>query len=164
MTLLPVDWVLIAFIAIFALKGGWKGFIAESIGLIALALAGACVLLFGETLSALLSNYFGMALELARIVGYALCFLLPFITGKIVARFMRRAGKILFLGGLDRVAGIIFGGLVGAIIAGALLAAADNFGFTTVHLTGSKIAAPLKNLFAMVMSEATLFFKGVIPR
>ena len=152
--LIPIDWFLIGGVALFAAKGLWRGFIREAFGLAALALGVTVCLLFGELVAQQLVQRFAMKIELARVAGYAGCFLVPYVAAQLLAYLLHKASDALFLGGINRITGACFGVVSGAVIAGAALAVITHLGWEGSLLNGSKIALPLQQLFHIVLQSA----------
>lgn len=155
--------MLIGFIALFAVKGVWRGFIREAFGLAALVLGVATCMLFGELAAQLAAQRFDMQIELARVVGYAGCFLLPYVAAQVLAYFLHKVSGALLLGGLNRFAGACFGVVAGAVAAGAILAVVTHLGWQGELLKGSKVALPLQQLFHTVLKAAAGLWQTGAP-
>ncbi len=139
----------------------WRGLIRESLGLVALLMGVVAFVTFGEAISAMFAAGFEMRMELARLAGYAISFFTPFLAIRITAHFLSNAGKAVDMGGVDRFTGFAFGALIGAILAGAVLAAADHLGLGKSFLSDSSFAGPLKQLFNQILDEAGKFWTSV---
>ncbi len=160
MSLRPVDYILIGVVVLFAAKGCWRGFFRESLGLVAIFAGALAVIIFAEALAAYAVERFVISDEIARIGAYALCFLMPYVSIKLIAHFARKATNAIYLGGVDRFAGVLFGALVGMVAAGGALAALKHFGYGQEHIVGSVVAEPLMELFARVMNIAAHIWRS----
>jgi membrane protein required for colicin V production len=149
-----LDWVLVAFIVFFAAKGGWRGVVRESFGYVAILLGVFSLLAFGDDVALVLAKRLDCPIVPARIGGYVLSFLLPYLIVKMTAYLLRRFLSTIALGGVDRTVGVLFGALVGAIFAGSLLIAADRIGFGRGHMAQATLAPSLKGLFSYVVDVA----------
>lgn len=115
-----LDWVLLAIVAISALLGLMRGFVAVVLSLVAWTLAGAVAYLFGGDAAAVLSDSTdpGMGYVLG---GYVLCFGSVLVAVKLLSWFVRRLLESVGLSGLDRGLGLAFGLLRGALFACVLV-------------------------------------------
>lgn len=152
--LATLDWVLVAVILFFAVKGGWRGLVRESLGYLALLLGIVSLLAFGDKLAAMALGRLGWPTVPTRLLAYALAFLIPYITMIIIAHLLKRFTKAIELGGVDRVVGTLFGSLVGAVFAGALLVAAERVGVGTALTAKATLAPTLKEAFSYVVEAA----------
>jgi len=151
-----VDAGLLLLLVLFALRGFWRGFLRETLGLAGLVLAGILVVRWSEPLAGLLVQRAHLSPLMARLlaaVGLALAvFLLVRILGSLVVRLT----SVLFLGPLDRVAGVGLGLAEGAALLGLGLAAVLRVAPTSEAshmIETSRLAHPLLQVADRIVAE-----------
>lgn len=118
MTLL--DWVFIAIVGASMLVGGFRGFIKEAVSVGSLLIAVWAAFHFSPLGENLLSEWIGSAALrtwAARIAIFALVLMLGGLVGWMISRFANQVG----LTSMDRMFGVGFGFLRGAIISGLVV-------------------------------------------
>jgi membrane protein required for colicin V production len=150
-----LDALLLILLVAFALRGWWRGFCRES-----LALAG----LFGGALAAaalgpqVADEFVTRQLlppPVARVVGWGAVFLATWIAATLLGLIADRLARALFLGGVNRFAGALFGGAKGAALAGfALLLAEHSFPspMLTRMIGTSMLGRPLEQMAGSVVA------------
>ena len=154
-----VDIVLIVAIGSLAVKGAVRGFFRETCGLLALTCGVGASVLLGASLGENLLEPRGLDPRWARVVAHAAAFLLPYIGLQAMGYVLHRLGRAVFLGGLDRVGGALFGALSGVLLAGAGLHLAVGFEWGGRWLTDSRLAHPLAEAFRRSAEWAS----GLVP-
>lgn len=158
-----LDIAILAILAAFLVKGLWRGLLREVCAVTGL-LAGA-VLAFrfcsplGEVLTGALKFPSKVAAVLAFLVLFACTVLFFAVLGFILSRFV----SLLFLGGLNRVAGGFFGLAEGALCLSLLL-----FAVSLSHPSGSlgttfresHLAPPFVHLGKATFKESRRLFAG----
>jgi uncharacterized membrane protein required for colicin V production len=115
--------------------------------------------LLGASLSESLFVGRGLDATWARPAAHAVAFLVPYIALQTVGYLLHRLGRAVFLGGLDRAGGALFGALAGALLAGAGFHVAASFGWGGGWMTGSRLAHPLAEAFRRSAEWAS----GLVP-
>ncbi|MBE0479397.1 MAG: CvpA family protein [Dehalococcoidia bacterium] len=150
-----MSWVDIAIIIVlfipifFGFRRGFLGSVAPLAGiLVGVILAGR---LYGS-MANLLSNWIQNSTH-ANILGYVIILALAVLAAVSIAALMRRFLDLVFLGWIDRTGGLLFGGVVGAISAGAVLTLLMKFLPDTVGnaVSGSVLAAFFIDKFPIVL-------------
>jgi uncharacterized membrane protein required for colicin V production len=121
-TLTTLDLVVLALVAVFALRGAFKGFVWQAVRLVALfgAVWGAGA--WHEWVAARLANVFTFLPNASvPLVAWVLVFLALLILGAYLAHMARGLIRSADLSGLDRTAGFILGGATGAALCTVLL-------------------------------------------
>ena len=152
-----LDAGLVLLLALFALRGFWRGFLREALGLAGLVLAAMLVVSWSDTIAGQLSTHGGVSPLMARLaaaVGLALVvFLLVRLLGSLVARIT----SALFLRPIDRVAGVGLGLAEGAALLGLGLATFIRLAPTSPfsHTIGaSPVAQPLLQVAERIVEKA----------
>lgn len=106
-----IDWVAAGIVVLFTLKGYRRGLIGQVATFLAVGLGVLGGLYLHEAALLLLPD-FG-APELRFAVSFAVVFAVVAISVSLVGRLLRSAVRALFLGGVDRLLGGVFGLFVG---------------------------------------------------
>ena len=110
-----VDYVVIAVIAISALMGLVRGFVREVLSLVIWALAVVLALALAEELALLLpSGVEGASLRF--VTAFAIVFVATLVVGALVQWAVMRMVHATGLTGIDRLIGLGFGALRGAVV------------------------------------------------
>ena len=147
-----LDIVIIIIVAIpvfIGLKRGLLGTLVPLLGIIlAVILAGR----FYGSISGLLDNWLQSESQ-AKIVGFIVIFILVMIVVLVAASLARKFLNLLFLGWVDRIGGVVFGLIIGCLIAGAFLSIISNFFSSRVEgtVSDSAIAAFLLDKLPFVL-------------
>jgi len=102
-----LDLIIILFTAFLLIKGVWKGFVKEIAGIIAVGLAVVLSFLYHKDAATFLENYLDERYTTA--VGYVVVFLAVYLVVMLAGNIMDKILKTVFLGGINRVLGGLFG-------------------------------------------------------
>jgi len=152
-----VDGGLLLLLLLFGLRGFWRGFLREALGLAGVVLAGVLVIGQSDRIATLLTAHGGFAPLTARLVSAVGLALVVFIAVRLVGGLVARLTAALFLRPLDRVAGIGLGAAEGAALLGLALAAALRMAPTSdlsSRINASQVARPLLQLADRIVEEA----------
>lgn len=116
----PFDWVVVVILTLSALLSLWRGFAREAISLVswiaafiaANLLAMTCADIIGDLIANRTGRY---------IVAWVLVFVIVLVAGSVLARLFAKLVKVSGLSVLDRMLGMVFGLLRGALIVMALV-------------------------------------------
>jgi membrane protein required for colicin V production len=115
-----VDWVILAILTVSVVIGLWRGLVAELLSLVIWVAAFWVAASFGPAVAARLEHV--ISLPIARIgLGYALCFIAVLIAGALVRFATRRLIWGTGLSGIDRLFGMLFGFVRGALLVTVLV-------------------------------------------
>ncbi len=142
-----------------ALRGGLRGFFREAFGLLALVVGLGTSLLGGEGLGREIALRWGLAPVLSRTAAHVVLFLGPYAVLQALGYAVHRVGRAVFLGGVDRVAGAVFGAAAAALLAGGALGLASREGWGNEWLATSQLAKPLHEAFQRLLQWAAGFGK-----
>jgi membrane protein required for colicin V production len=114
------DYIIIGVLALSVLVGLWRGLIAELLSLVIWIAAFWVAAVFGATVAAQFEH--AISLPMARIsLGYAICFFGVLLLGALLRFATRRLIQSTGLGGVDRLFGLAFGFIRGALLVAVLV-------------------------------------------
>lgn len=146
-----IDVVLSILIVIAAIQGFRKGFIIELASLAALILGIWGGIKFSDFTAGFITKHTGFHSEYLSTIAFVITFIIIIILVHTLGKMLDTVVKAVFLGFLNRLAGIIFGVLKSAVILSIILLLIDDLD-ENVHLlpakqkTESKIYMPMKQL------------------
>lgn len=115
-----LDIIVLVIVGLSALFGFYKGFVIEIFALggiaVGIVVANASYASLGETLLRFIASS-----QIANAVAYALIFLIAMTAVIIVGRVFDKFVRLIFLGWLNRLLGLVFGFTKGALLAALLL-------------------------------------------
>jgi len=148
----PVDVVVVAVLALAALRGFFRGFLREAFSVI--AWAGGLVV--AVTTTGILSPSFEQALGVESAVAGLLAGIALFVGFYVAAQatgwLLHRAARAAFLGPVDRVAGLTLGTGKGALLCGIVLLGLASQRFVP-SVAASVEAAPVAGIVLEVARE-----------
>jgi membrane protein required for colicin V production len=109
------DYSILAILALSVLVGLWRGFVSEVLALVCWVLAFWLAWMFGPVVAELFSTSISTP-SVRIILGYTLCFIGVLMMGAIVAFLMRKLVSGTGLSGTDRLLGMVFGLVRGAML------------------------------------------------
>lgn len=115
-----IDWIFTAILAISMIVGVFRGFVKEAVSVGSLLIAVWASFQFAPLGESMLEDWVGSAagrVWVARIAIFTLVLMLGGLVGWAISRFINQVG----MSGVDRLLGIGFGLLRGAIICGLLV-------------------------------------------
>jgi membrane protein required for colicin V production len=114
------DWVVIVILSLSALLSLWRGFVREAFSLagwvLAFIVANLGAVTLADAIGDLIANRTGR-----YIVAWALLFVVVLVSSSIAAKLLSKVISASGLGVLDRMLGMVFGFLRGALIVMALV-------------------------------------------
>jgi membrane protein required for colicin V production len=152
-----VDGGLLLLLLLFGLRGFWRGFLREALGLAGVVLAGALVVGQSERIATVLTTQGGFTPLSARLVSAVGLALVVFIGVRLIGGLVARLTAALFLRPLDRIAGVGLGVAEGAALLGLALAAVLRMAPTSdisTRITASQVATPLLQVADQIIEKA----------
>jgi uncharacterized membrane protein required for colicin V production len=151
-----LDAVLVAGLAVFGLRGFFRGFVRETTSLVAVVAAVAGVVFYAGALAEVLMARGLAEAELALVAAGAGTFLAIYLTVTLVGWGIDRLAHAMFLGPLVRVLGIVFAVAKGAIVLGFALIVGQQWAPTTLsrqRVESSRLAPPMLALARALIVE-----------
>ncbi len=146
-----VDLILTFLLALYALRGYWRGFIRETFGLLALAAGIAAAFRFGTDAAVLVQEYLTLPTWIQAGVAFVLVFML-------VHGVVNLAGVLLdhlaTLGSVNRLGGVALGAGKGAAVLAFALLFLHLFSISSSldnRIMSSRIGSPLVNAAGSVV-------------
>lgn len=115
-----IDLIIIGIMLFFLIKGFINGLIIESVGILGVLLAFLCSFMLYTPMSAL-TRAVGLTGNVASVTAYILAFILIYVIVIIIGKILQKALTAIYLGWLNRLLGLFFGGLKGAVILSIIL-------------------------------------------
>ena len=155
------DVTVIVILALFALRGCFRGFVDEISGLIGLIGGLWMARHFYQDVSPLLT-FVGNE-QLRGIMAYVLVFLAFLVVVAIVGHIVKRLVSLAFIGWVDKLAGLALGLVKGFIICSVLLLLVKNFlpeaGFVKTSFMYGHLSAIMAQVQAHLPENFFDFFK-----
>jgi len=145
-----IDIILLILLFLSAINGLRKGFIEELAGLLALILGIWAALHFSGIVAQLLAENFGFHNRYLQGISFLITFIIVLILVNIIGVFASRLINAIQLGFLNRLAGLVFGVIKGALVLSVFLVLFNKLD-QDVHLlhrdakAGSRLFVPIKN-------------------
>ena len=145
-----LDAILGIILIVSAINGFSKGFVEELAGLVALVLGIWAAIHFSDLVGEFLTTSFNMTFKHLHIVAFIVTFIGVVILVHIIGSIVNKMVKAIKLGFLNRLAGLAFGAVKGALILSVLLVVFDKID-KDVHIVSaetkaeSKLYTPIRN-------------------
>ena len=152
-----VDGGLLLLLLLFGLRGFWRGFLREALGLAGVVLAGVLVVGQSDRIATILTTHGGFTPLTARLVAAVGLALVVFIAVRVIGGLVVRLTAALFLRPLDRVAGVGLGLAEGTALLGLALAAILRIAPTSdisTRINTSQVAHPLLQVADRIVEKA----------
>lgn len=121
--LILVDYILLGIIGMSTLIGIWRGFLREFISLATFIAAFVIAYFFAADVAIFLEPYISVP-SVRAIISFGGLFLITLFLGGLINLLVSQVIKHTGLSGTDRLVGLIFGAVRGAVLVGLLLLAA----------------------------------------
>jgi len=152
-----LDALLLVLLVPFALRGYWRGLCREGLGLLGLFVGAFAAAGFGPKLAeSLVAHQFGPP-YVALPVAYMVIFFAVWVMASVLGMVTDRIARALFLGGLNRVGGVVLGSAKGATVLGFILLFAARAPGMADTIESSRLGRPLMQLAGSVLGTGYLF-------
>ena len=156
-----LDYTILTLVAIFTVKGLFKGFIHEVFGLVGLVLS----LILATKLMGKVSDWIAQFADIPPTLNTALGFIIVFVAVMLCCQFIihftQKVVKWVLLGWVDKLAGAVSGFLKGAIIASLMLLIITAMPLVESLIPGkdeSKLFEPTQKFAPAVFDLAVVVF------
>lgn len=157
-----LDYIIIAVVAFFAIRGLFKGFLNEVFGLVGLIFALIFATKYMSDVAGWLDSFLNIPAALTTLLGYLLVFIGVILAFQFVNHILHKAIKVSFLKWMDKTAGTVVGALKGGVIISLVLLFISIISFSRSIIPGlndSTLYNPAKNFAPKVFN----FIMYVIP-
>ncbi len=147
-----LDWIFIIIIAASSIYGLFKGLIKEVVSILAviIGLIGGSRLY--ETLAPVL-KHFGLNDQVSSVLSFFILFVLIFIAVTLAGRIIHKFVKAIFLGWLNRLAGVGFGFIRGVVISSIIIIVLTiTLSEESPMLARSKLTPQIMNISKVLLS------------
>ncbi len=151
-----VDVLILIIIGVFLLKGLLRGLMKELCSLVGLIVGSLLAFRFHGPLAEAMVSAFRLPASVCVVLAFLAIFLLTLLVFGLIGMLLSKYVKLLYVGGLNRVAGGIFG-----LVQGVLLLAVVLFGLSVSPLPeGGKLAMEESALSPPFVELGEKVFKG----
>jgi len=157
-----IDICILAVLAFFLLKGILRGLLKEVCSLLGLVLGGLFAFTFHLPLAQLLQDSFRLPAQLCIWGSFLAIFLVVVFCFAVIGFVLNRFVKIVFLGGINRLAGAVFGFLQGVVILSMIvlvLSSAMAPQMVRKYMAQSELAPPFSDLGESIFSGSRNLIK-----
>ncbi len=116
-----VDLILLLLLALFAVRGYFKGLFLEICSLLGIFSGILIAVRYNEQASHLLRGYWELSPILLKAIGFVAIFFAVYFVLNLLGWLLQRSSRYLFLGGFNRVGGVVFGTGKGAAFLALIL-------------------------------------------
>jgi hypothetical protein len=113
-------------------------------------------LIYWEVAGRALAARWGFGSLVAYGLAVVLLFLGPFVILRIIGSTLRRLSKVVFLGGVDRLAGGVLGAATAGLVVGGVLSLIEGTKWGKALVGHSSIAKPIVGVFRQILHWAGL--------
>jgi membrane protein required for colicin V production len=153
-----VDLVLLALLAVCAIRGYWRGVFRESMGLVGLGLGLAAAAAFWQPAAALLHRIVPLRPLAEQVVAAGLLFAGVNLLAHLLAMALDGVARVLFLGGVTRLAGAVVGVGKGAALLAVVLFLLRSYApvpAVTEAIGASSLGEPLAQVAESVLRRGS---------
>jgi membrane protein required for colicin V production len=122
-----LDYAIIAIIGLGALYGLGRGALRMATSILSLALGLYVASMWDQRVGAYVEKLFKTSPTLSHVIGYALIFILVFVAIEFAGGRVIMLVNLVNLGCIDRLAGSVFGAVLGVVLAGLTILAMTAF-------------------------------------
>ncbi len=149
-----VDVVLVFLLAVYALRGYWRGFLREAFGLFALAGGIWAAFRFAAAAVVVVPQHLRLPAPVQAGVAFVVVFAVIHTAMNLVGVLLDRLRRTTLVGGVNRMAGVALGAGKGAAILAFVLLFLHLFSLSSNldgHIMSSRMGPPLVNAAAKVV-------------
>ncbi|MFQ5863991.1 MAG: CvpA family protein [bacterium] len=158
-----LDLIIILVVGFFAIKGLFRGFFQEFLGLVGLVVALIFATKYMSNAAVWINKFFDLPPGLVTLVGFLLIFFGIVFGFQLLSHFLQQVTRHSFLGGFEKLAGGVVGFLKGATIISLLILFIFMIPFAKNLIPGqaeSKFFYPAKNFAPKMFDLLKEFIPG----
>ncbi len=155
-----IDLVLAALLIFGLIRGYFKGFIVEVTSLASLVVGIFVAIHFSHFLANILKGFADWTPSVIQVVSFAGTFFIVVILIEMAGKLFTKLANSIFLGGVNKILGAVFGLLKVALIASVVLIIFDGVNRTLPFVEKEKIESSL--LYNPVKNFGTFLFPKII--
>ena len=151
-----VDLILLLLLALFAVRGYFKGLFLEIFSLLGIFSGILIAVRYNVQASELLHGYWEISPIILKAIGFILIFFVVYFVFNLLGWLLQRSSKYLFLGGFNRVGGVVFGTGKGAAFLGLILFLVGSSSFLPQDIrkrVDNSVLVPPLNRFGQELVE-----------
>ena len=155
-----LDALLLIMLIPFALRGWWRGLCRETLAIVGLVGGTLAAAAYGPSLADLLAARRVVPPAATVPVAWAAILLAACLVAAVAGRIADRIARALMLGGVNRLAGALFGSVKGAALLGFALLLVEHLApspAVTRVIAGSRLGRPLEQLAGSVVATGREF-------
>lgn len=143
-----VDIAILIVLVTFLVKGIWRGLLREVCSFVGLLAGAFLAFRFSGSIAGWMTESLQLPAKLCAAAAFLILFLAIIVFFAVLGYVLSRFVRLLFLGGLNRVAGGLFGLAEGALLLSLVMFAVSSGGFSpgTSMLRDSHLAPPFIHL------------------
>lgn len=153
------DILILVILIIFALKGLTRGFVNEASSLAGLILGGWLAYRYYPSLSVPIRNVLHVPAHVAAFLAFMLLLILTGVIAHILGNIITTAVRVVMLGSINRLGGLLIGATEGALLLSMLFCIATT-GFMPTQLKQKIRSTESANMFAQVGDKLLSALRG----
>ena len=151
-----VDLILLVLLALFAVRGYFKGLFLEVFSLLGIFTGILIAVRYNGQASHLIQGYWEVSPIILKAIGFVAIFFVVYFVCNLVGWLLQRSSRYLFLGGFNRVGGVVFGTGKGAAFLALILFLVGSSSFLPQNIrqrVDNSVLVPTLNRFGQELVE-----------
>jgi len=151
-----VDLILLLLLTLFAVRGYFKGLFLEVFSLLGIFAGIFIAVRYNGQASLLIQGYWKVSPIILQAIGFVAIFFVVYFVFNVVGWLLQRSSRYLFLGGFNRVGGVVFGTGKGAAFLALILFLVGSSSFLPQNIrrqVDDSILIPPLNRFGQELVE-----------
>lgn len=158
-----IDIIILVILCLFALKGLVRGLVNEAASLAGLIVGGWLAYSYYQSLAIPIKSLLHLPAHLSSFLAFTLILLLTGVCAHIIGNIITAALRLVMLGGLNRVGGVLIGTAEGAVLLCMVLSIAAS-GFMPEQIRYKIRSSESANLLALTGDNFLSEWRGTAAR
>jgi membrane protein required for colicin V production len=154
-----IDIIILAVLAVFALKGLFRGLVNEASSLAGLIIGGWLAYRYYPVLSVPIRNILHVPAHVSAFLAFMLLLILTGVIAHVLGNIITTAVRVVMLGSLNRLGGLLIGTAEGALLL-SMLFCVGTAGFMPVKLKQKIQTTPSARMFAEAGDKMLSMWRG----